>query len=87
MRLETAKFHTLRHSNELYCRKCRALLTIQHTMIVCTHFEKERNEIREELKKENKLLTLENLLSFDRPKPVVKLVDQLLKCIDALFAI
>ena len=87
MRLETAQFHTLRHSNELYCRKCRALLTIQHTMIVCTHFEKERKEIRDELEKENKMLTLENILSFDRPKPVTKLVDQLLTRINELFTI
>ena len=76
------------HFNEdLYCRTCREKLTSKHVVKHCTLFEKEREQVRNNLRKEHLDFKLSNILRPNLSKDTKLSVMSLLKKIDTVFRI
>ena len=80
-----ANFHVYRNRS---CLKCRAFLSIRHTLLVCSNFENIRNQLKRALRVTNKTFNFETILDnrlLNREQK--RLRDELLEEIDNIFNI
>ena len=80
----TAQFHIPRNRG---CETCQANLSIEHTLLNCQIFNREREELRNCLNRLDKQLTLENVLSINCHKTVKQARSNLIRIIHNRFTI
>ena len=82
MRMEVPDFHVRRDRS---CKKCKQFLSMQHALMHCQHFTREREALKVALRKEGKSLTIFNILDFNASESIKPLASYLLDQIDKVF--
>ena len=72
---------------ECWCIKCRKPIDIEHVLLECKYFEKERSQIEYALLQSNKTINLINILGHNRDKKLTNKINELLHEIDKRFPI